>query len=523
MSVKLLIEPIIYEFVDSPQDFTKPYQLNKGEHIAQAFNALSLASYAEIESDVGVYYSAGTLPHPNWRVEESVGTALLTAVSVGESYNNLKIGGTKTISVDKPSGGTDSTRASAVYTKNTTLLNTRKLTLNGRVYRFRTGAFNHEDEIFSAGLLAVLRLNIIGAVNYVEEMEGTSFSAGTAKHETIEAVSTGTNGVIFRAIVPGVAGNNLTVDSDIVGATFSFRGPGNTLTQGQDPAKANAILFFSAIPTDGSQISVSDIDGLNIKTYTFKNNISQPFDVKIGNSISAVIDNLFNAFNATGNPGIQYGTGTTALDDAEAVSFDANSITLNSKIESDDANYIAVTSSDISKMYWNDNQASGFFSGGSSGTKAFCVLNLSSPTPKESGVVVGDEIWRFDDDTTVANCVSASNNDAESLARLAAAMSTGASAGNYVSPITSPSRVVTATATETTLTVIAKEMGTAGNGISTSSAGASLTCNVTATAGGLDDGIASTARLYVNVDTGDKPSIIPAAPNCAVAPLVLKS
>jgi hypothetical protein len=68
----------------------------------------------------------------------------------------------------------------------------------------------------------------------------------------------------------------------------------------------------SVITSDTTNVSDAETVTIGSTVYRFKDTLAQAFDVKIGASAAATLDNLKAAINASGTPGTEYFTGTTA-------------------------------------------------------------------------------------------------------------------------------------------------------------------------------------------------------------------
>lgn len=82
---------------------------------------------------------------------------------------------------------------------------------------------------------------------------------------------------------------------------------------------ASDVLTVTALPADGETVTVGTKDGSTAAVYTWKTTLTgAAFEVLIGASVSASLDNLVSAINASTGAGTTYGTGTTANNDVSA-------------------------------------------------------------------------------------------------------------------------------------------------------------------------------------------------------------
>lgn len=82
---------------------------------------------------------------------------------------------------------------------------------------------------------------------------------------------------------------------------------------------ATGVLTMTGVGTAAKIVTVGTTDGSTPAVYTLRAAVSTAFDVKIGATAAATLQNLVNAINAGAGAGTLYGTGTTANFDVSAV------------------------------------------------------------------------------------------------------------------------------------------------------------------------------------------------------------
>lgn len=81
---------------------------------------------------------------------------------------------------------------------------------------------------------------------------------------------------------------------------------------------AAGLKATGTVTSDATNVSDNDTVTVGSVVYRFKNTMAQAFDVKIGADAATTLDNLKAAVNASGTPGTEYYTGTTAHPDVTA-------------------------------------------------------------------------------------------------------------------------------------------------------------------------------------------------------------
>jgi hypothetical protein len=106
---------------------------------------------------------------------------------------------------------------------------------------------------------------------------------------------------------------------------------------------ATGLLTLTAVPANTETVTVGTKDGTAAAVYTFKTAIASAFDVLIGASISASVDNLVAAINGGVGAGVTYGTGTTANFDVTAAKQPSSQMQVTANTPGTGGNSIAST------------------------------------------------------------------------------------------------------------------------------------------------------------------------------------
>lgn len=115
---------------------------------------------------------------------------------------------------------------------------------------------------------------------------------------------------------------------------------------------ADAVKAFSTVTQTVADVSAAQFITIGTTIYTFRVTAAAPYDVKIGASAAATLDNLKLAINAGTITGAgEYGVGTVAHPDVEATDNAADSQKIVAKIAGVAGNSIATTS-DAAHLAW---------------------------------------------------------------------------------------------------------------------------------------------------------------------------
>ena len=153
------------------------------------------------------------------------------------------------------------TPAAGVLTAIGVPLNNNTLTIGNKQYTFKT-TLSGADQILIGGNAAAMLGNIKAAING-EAGEGSTYGTGTKAHNQVAVTAITTTTLTVTALVPGADGNLIATWGIMANLSFGS----GTLTGGTSPAG---------------------------------------YEVKIGATLEATLDNLQAAVNADGDPGLQY-------------------------------------------------------------------------------------------------------------------------------------------------------------------------------------------------------------------------
>ena len=111
-------------------------------------------------------------------------------------------------------------------------------------------------------------------------------------------------------------------------------------------AAGDAVKATGVLTSDTTNVSDGDTVTIGGYVYTFKTNLTASttaFEVKIGASAAASLDNLKEAINATGTPGTNYGSKTYAHPTVTATTNTDTAQTVEARLAGTEANAIATT------------------------------------------------------------------------------------------------------------------------------------------------------------------------------------
>lgn len=230
-----------------------------------------------------------------------------------------------------------------------------------------------------------------------------------------------------------------------------------TLTGAITPGKhaSSVITSDATAPADGSEIVIGDI------TYVARTALSTgptvPYEVLIGASAAAFLDNLKSAINGTAGEGTTYSVGTEAHPDVIATTNTNTTQVIQARVPGVAANDLATTTDD-GHLSWEDATL-----GGGTGSS---VAGVAAET-----VTINDVTYSFIDAltetsgaTAIPNQVLFGANSAEALDNLKLAVNGGATEGtNYSTGTAQPDDVLATTNGDTSQVFEAQTLGTSGN------------------------------------------------------------
>lgn len=219
----------------------------------------------------------------------------------------------------------------------------------------------------------------------------------------------------------------------------------------------------SVITSDTTNVADGETVTIGSTVYRFKDTMLAAYDVKIGASAAASLDNLKAAINASGTPGTEYFAGTAAHPSVVATTNADTTQKIVARVPGTAANTLATTETS-GHLSWADTTL-----GGGTGT--------SNPGAASDTVTIDSVVYSFVDvlsetnapAAAIANQVLFGASSAEALDNLKLAINAGATAGTNYSTGTVVHPTVTATTNSNTeQTVEAKVKGTAAHSIAVS-------------------------------------------------------
>ena len=117
----------------------------------------------------------------------------------------------------------------------------------------------------------------------------------------------------------------------------------STKTLDDDIDPVNAVAATSEIVSSGVNATEGDTVTLGTTVYQLMDTMAAAYDVKIGASAAATLDNLKAAINATGTEGVEYFAGTLVHPDIEATTNTDTVQTIVARVAGVAANDIATT------------------------------------------------------------------------------------------------------------------------------------------------------------------------------------
>ena len=207
----------------------------------------------------------------------------------------------------KGTDGDTITIGSTVYTLKNTLT---------AAYQVKIGATTAADTI----------ANLVAAINGTAGA-GTIYGTGTVANTQVTAALSGSN-IIVTAILPGVAGNAITISA-------------SSTCFGWSQIAATGTLIASCPGANNDTITIGT------ETYTLKTVLTGAAgEILIGATAAITAFNLMSAINGAAGAGIIYGTGTTASTQVTAV-LNGTIITLTAIVAGSSGNSIATTSTSL--------------------------------------------------------------------------------------------------------------------------------------------------------------------------------
>lgn len=251
----------------------------------------------------------------------------------------------------------------------------------------------------------------------------------------------------------------------------------------------------SVLTSTGTAPANDDTVTIGATIYTFKTTLSTgptvPYEVLIGASAAAALDNLKSAINATAGEGTTYSTGTVAHPSVVATdNTDTTQKIISTTIGTTD-NSLATTE-DSAQLSWADSTL-----GGGTGASVEGVATADATFTIDGVSYYFTTVLSEDHTTAVANEILWATNDATALDNMKTAINGNGAEGTAYSTGTNAHPTVTATTnTNTAQTVESKRHGESGNEITTTDTAVGAAWGGATLSGGTED-----ARLVFNTFT----------------------
>lgn len=259
----------------------------------------------------------------------------------------------------------------------------------------------------------------------------------------------------------------------------------------------------SVITSDTTNVSDAETVTIGSTVYRFKDTLAQAYDVKIGASAAATLDNLKAAINASGTPGTEYFAGTLAHPTVVATTNTDTTQLVVARVPGTAANAAATTETSA-HLSWADTTLGGGTGDSNPGVAAetvtidsvvYSFVNVLSET-NGAAAIANQVLFGADSAAALDNLKLAINFDTD-----------GADEGTLYSTGTVIHPTVTATTNDNThQTVAAKVKGTAAHSIATTetltngSWGAGvLAAGVDGTVGAAKKILADSSYIYIAI------------------------
>ncbi len=262
------------------------------------------------------------------------------------------------------SGGLDATSAQfQVATSNAVPSPGDSVTIGTKIYTFATTLDGTTANQVSIGAdMYSTMVNLADAVNQTNN-NGSEYNTSTQKNTDFQSGAAlgspgpGNASIIVTAIVPGTAGNLLTVASSSL-----FHIP---LSLGANATPATDTATFTAQPLSGDTLAVGGA------TYAFGTATGSQIAVTIGGNLSATMQNLYNAINAHNTAVPSYGVSASA--------FNGTSVTVSSAGAA--GNSVPVAAASAGGASWSSSTGT---AGGASGG---AITDLNTPADAQAALV----------------------------------------------------------------------------------------------------------------------------------------
>jgi len=431
-------------------------------------------------------YNESTVAHPDV-------TAVLTSTYV--ITVTAKVAGTAGNSIAKAEddGHLDWDGAGAALTGG---LAAETVTIGAKVYTFRTTLSSNPtvaNEVLIGSSITASLLNLKNAINGDGATKGITYSNPTVAHTQVVASASDATTITLRGRVPGTSLNTVATTETCAAASF----PDTTLGGGTGASDAG-------VTTAGATVTIGST------VYTIVDELSEnygatavAYQVKKGVSEATLLDNLKLAINGTGTAGTNYSTGTVAHPDVVATTNTDTVQTVRGRVPGTSLNTVATTTT-LADTAFADTTL-----GGGTGNSDAGITTATAT------ITIGTRVYTFVTElsetlgaTAIADQIYYVTSVPVALDNLKTAINASGIAGtNYSTGTTINTQVTATTNANDSQVFVAKETGTAGNSIATTSTivnqafGAATLASGTGTAGKV---ICDTITFSAVATTGER-------------------
>lgn len=295
-------------------------------------------------------------------------------------------------------------------------------------------------------------------------------------------------GKVYGAIVNSHTSGTMKLYDGVDDTAGAFATSTFTVSSGLPPAvhAVNVLTSDTTNVTDGDTVTIGAI------VYRFKDTMLAAYDVQIGASAAATLDNLKAAINGTGTPGTEYFAGTVAHTLVIATTNTDTTQTVLSRTYGTANNTLATTETS-SHLSWADTT----LGGGTGASNPGVATAGATFTINGTSYYFTTELQESVTGTAVANEILWVTNDATALDNMKLAINgTGVEGTDYSTGTNAHPDVIATTNTNTAQTIQARLPGSQWNSITTTEAIANSAWTGTTLSGGTD-----AARLMLNTFT----------------------
>lgn len=308
-------------------------------------------------------------------------------------------------------------------------------------------------EVLVGATLTASLLNLKNAINGDSATKGLTYSFGTVAHTQIVAVSSDATTVTVRGRVPGTSLNTVATTGTALRTVWADTTLGGG-TGASDPGVTTANATFT----------------IGTIVYTVVDELSEnygataiAYQIKKGASEAIMLDNIKLAINGTGTAGTNYSTGTVAHAQVVATTNTDTVQTLRGRVPGTSLNTVVTTETMANTAFPDTTLGGGTGNSDAGITTANATITINGRV--YTAVIELSETLGA---TAVVDQILWVTNEATFLDNLKLAINASGTAGTqYSTGTTANVDVVATTNTNTVQTIEARDAGTYGNAITT--------------------------------------------------------